>query len=252
MILRRLENSSKVTPMKTSRQILASLVALFAVCCLHAADSKPIARVMTLLEVETEDASGYAAWIKEYNEVAKAKTGVDTLLRVFQTSFDGHNSGRVRVSVSASSVAELMKLTASLENDPAIMQNRDHLRAIRKTTSRVLYQAVRFEGPSPKGANNYSALVVVTDEAAYLQALDELRSIFDSIGLKDVKIAAYRVLAGRTDHSHRVTISTASPDRLAAFLDGMGTNPKLTDWLARSAKLRTVASTVTAKEITKY
>lgn len=238
--------------MKTSRQILASLVALFAVCFLHAADSKPVARVMTLLDIETEDASGYATWIKEYNEVAKAKTGVDTLLRVFQTSFDGHASGRVRVSVSASSVAELMKLTSALENDPAIVQNRDHLRAIRKTGSRVLYQAVRFDGPSSKGANNYSALVVVTDEAAYLQALDELRSIFDTIGLKDVKIAAYRVLAGRIDHSHRVVISTASPERLAAFLDAMGTNPKLTDWLARSAKLRTVASTSTTREITKY
>ncbi|MDP3068942.1 MAG: hypothetical protein Q8N18_01580 [Opitutaceae bacterium] len=238
--------------MKTYRLIVASLVTLLAACCLPAADSKPIARVMTLLDVDTEDATGYAVWLKEYNEIAKAKTGTENLLRVFQTVFDGQNSGHVRVSVSASSVAELMKLTNSLEGDPAIVQNREHLRAIRKTGARVLYQALRFDGPSAKGANNYSALVVVADEEAYLKALDELRGIFDGIGLKDVKMAAYRVIAGRNDHSHRVVISTASSDRLAAFLDAMATNSRLADWLARSAKLRTLVSTSTTREITKY
>ncbi|MBL9186645.1 MAG: hypothetical protein JNK23_04140 [Opitutaceae bacterium] len=238
--------------MKALVRLLASSATLLLACALHAADSKPIARVMTLLEVDTEDASGYAAWLKEYNDIAKAKTGSENLLRVFQTVFDGHNSGRVRVSVSASSVAELTKLTNALETDPAIVQNREHLRAIRKTGARVLYQALRFDGPSAKGANNYSALVVVTDEDAYLKALDELRGIFDSVGLKDVKMAAYRVLAGRTDHSHRVVISTASPDRLAAFLDAMGTHPRVADWLTRTAKLRTLVGSSTTREITKY
>jgi tagatose-1,6-bisphosphate aldolase non-catalytic subunit AgaZ/GatZ len=115
----------------------------------------------------------------------------------------------------------------------------------------VLYQGIYTDGPSPKGAHNYSTELNVTDEAAYLQALAQLRTIFDEVGLKDVKISAYRTLAGRTNHSHRVTISTASPERLAAFLDTMATNKKVADWMASTAKIRTVVSSFTAREITK-
>ncbi len=238
--------------MKMLRPILASLATLFLACALHAADAKPIARVMTILDVETDDPIGYATWLKEYNEIAKAKTGADNLLRVFQTVFDGRRTGNVRVSVSASSVAELTKLTSALEGDPAIARNVDHLRAIRKMGPRALYQAVRFEGPSPRGAHNYVTFANVTDEAGYLAALDELRLVFDAAGLKDVKIAAYRTIAGRLDHTHRVTLSAPNGERLAAFMDAAATNPKLLDWLARSAKFRTVVANTTSREITKY
>ena len=237
--------------MKTSRQILASLVALFAVCCLHAADSKPIARVMTVLDVETDDASGYATWLKDYNEIAKAKTGNPQLLRVFQSVYDGGTTGRVRVSASASSVAELTKWMNAVESDPAILQNREHLRAIRKTGSRVLYQAVRFEGPSPKGAYNYVTLAVVNDEVGYLKALDDLRGLLDAAELKDIQLATYRVIAGRSDHTHRITLSAPSAERQAAFLDTMATSAKMNEWIAQSAKFRTVVSSTTTKEITK-
>lgn len=238
--------------MKILRPLLASLVTLIAACLAPAAAPKPIARVMSILDVETDDPTGYATWLKEYNEIAKARTGQENLLRVFQTVFDGRRTGNVRVAVSAASVADLTKTMATLEADPAIARNIDHLRAIRKTGARALYQAVRFEGPSGRGAHNYVALLNVTDEVAYLAALDELRGVFDGAGLKDVKIAAYRTIAGRLDHSHRVTISAPNGDRLAAFMDAMGTDPKMIDWLARSAKLRTVVATTTSREITKY
>jgi hypothetical protein len=185
--------------MKTIRPLLASLVTLLAVCLAHAADSKPIARVMTILDVETDDPTGYATWLKEYNEIAKGKTGVDHLLRVFQTVFDGRRTGNVRVAVSAASVTELTKVMAAVEADPAIARNVEHLRAIRRMGARALYQAVRFEGASPRGAHNYVTFANVTDEPGYLAALDELRGIFDGAGLKDVKIAAYRTIAGRHD-----------------------------------------------------
>lgn len=237
--------------MKKSIQLLASFVALFAACCVHAADSKPIARVMAVLDVETDDAAGYAKWLKEYNEIAKAKTGNPQFLRVFQTVYDGRTTGHVRVAVSNTSVAELTKQMSAIENDPGILQNREHLRAIRRMGARVLYQAVRFEGPSPKGAHNYVTLAVVSDEAGYLKALDGLRALFDANGLKDVQISAYRIIAGRTDHTHRITLSAASAERLAAFLDAAATNPKLNEWIAQSAKLRTVVSNTTSREITK-
>lgn len=237
--------------MKTVRPVLASLVTLLAACFIHAADPKPVARVLAVLDVETDDPSGYAMWLKEYNAIAKAKLNVDPYLRVFQTQFDGAGSGRVRVTTSAANVAELMKNFQALEGDPAIAQNLTHLRAIRKTGARVLYQALRFEGAAPKGAHVYTTLAMVNDEAGYLKALDELRSIFDAVGLKDAKISAYRTLAGRTDHTHRISIVCPSGERLAAFLDLAATHPQLNDWLARSAKLRTVVSNVTSRDITK-
>ncbi|MBI4623407.1 MAG: hypothetical protein HY736_09360 [Verrucomicrobia bacterium] len=83
------------------------------------------------------------------------------------------------------------------------------------------------------------------------KALDQLRVIFDASGLKDAKINAYRVLAGRTDHTHRIAISAPSPERLAAFLDLMANNQQLAEWVANSAKYRTVVANSTAREITK-
>ncbi len=237
--------------MITTRKVLASLVTLLAACLLHAADPKPALRVMSLLDVETDDPVGYATWIAKYNEVAKAKLGVDQYLRVYQSRFDSRPNGQVRAVVNAASVAELTKNIQALENDPAIREITEHLRGIRKLGARVLYQGVYTDGPSPKNAHNYTVEVNVTDEAGYVKALGQLRGIFDSIGLKDVQIVAYRVLAGRTTHSHRVTIITKAPDRLAAFLDAMATNQQLADWLASSAKFRTVVSSFTAREITK-
>jgi hypothetical protein len=135
--------------MKNARQVLALCATLFAVCLMHAADSKPIARVIAILEVETDDPSGYAAWLKDYNAAAKAKLNIDDYLRVYQSGFDSRATGHVRVVSSAANVAELSRNTQALENELAILQNRDHLRAIRKTGARVLYQAIHFEGPSP-------------------------------------------------------------------------------------------------------
>lgn len=237
--------------MKIARKLVASFATLCAVCCLHAADSKPIARVIAITDVETDDPIAYASWIKEYNDIAKARTSVEPYLRVYQTFFDGHQSGHVRVVVTAASVAELTKNQQAIDTDPAMAANRERLRGIRKIGARVLYQAVHFEGASPKGANNYSTLAVVSDEAGYLKAIDQLRGIFDNNGLKDVKISVYRVIAGRSDHSHRITISTPSPERLAAFLDLAATNPQLMAWVADSAKYRTVVTNTTSREITK-
>lgn len=237
--------------MKNIRPALASLVTLFAACCLHAAHSTPVARVISILEIQTEDPAAYTAWIKQYNDAAKAKLNVDNYLRVFETRFDGRATGRLRVVSSAASVAELSKNASEMENDPVMVQNRERLQKLRKMGGRVLYQALRFDGPSPKGAHNYNTLAMVTDEAGYLKAVDQLRTLFDANGLKEAKISVYRVLAGRTDHTHRITISTPSAERLGSFLDLMAGNAQMNEWVASSAKYRTVVSNTTSREITK-
>ena len=237
--------------MKTARTLLASLATLFA-CLAHAADSNTSRRVVAILDVETDDPAAYATWIKQYNEVAKAKLGIDNYLRVYESVFDSReNPARVRVVTSAPSVAELFKNSAALETDPGIIENLSHLRAIRKTGARVLYQSVRSEGTTAKGAHNYNTLANLSDEAAYLKAIEELRAIFDANGFKDAKIFVYRVIAGRADHSHRITINTPSRERLAAFLDFVGTNPQAQTWIANSGKIRTVVANTTSREITK-
>ena len=40
--------------MKITIKVFASLVTLFAACLVHAADSKPIARVISVQDVETD------------------------------------------------------------------------------------------------------------------------------------------------------------------------------------------------------
>lgn len=239
--------------MKRVHILLAPLMALLAASlALAAAEPKQASRVIGILEVDTDDPVAYATWLKQYNEIAKAKVGVDPYLRVYQSVFDSRATGHVRVVTSAATIAELMKAMQALENDPAIIANRDHLRSIRKTGARILYQAIRFEGPNPRGSHNFNSLLTVSDEPGYLQAIGELRRLFDSGGFKDAKIAVYRAVAGRTDHSHRVTISLPSAERLAALLDYVGSDQQVGQWLANSAKLRTVVANNTSREITKY
>jgi len=238
--------------MKITRRVLASFATLLAACLLHAADSKPIARVIAITDIETDDPGAYAVWVARYNQIAKDRLKIDPYLRVYQSIYDGHGTGRVRVVIGAASVAELSKNTAVLESDPAILEFNSQVRGMRKMGPRVLYQAIRFDGPSVKGAWNYNTLAVVTDESGYLKAIDELPGIFSAGGLKEVKIGVYRVLAGRNDHTHRITLSTSSSEQLAKLLDLMANNDRVAEWLAKSAKLRTVVANTVSKEITKY
>ena len=236
--------------MKNTYKVLASLMTLLAACYLHAADSKPVTRVISIQDVETDDPSGYAAWVATSNAVAKSKLGIETYIHVYVSTYDGEKTNTVRAVIAADSVAAMTKAGAALENDPALAETRDHLRSMRKLGARVLYQGLRFDG-TYKNGSVYTTTANVSDEAGYLKALDQLRALFDAHGLQDAKINAYRVAAGRTNHTHRITISVESNERLAALLDFTGTDPQMAEWLAGAAKLRTVVGNGTSREITK-
>jgi hypothetical protein len=237
--------------MKIITKPFAFIATLAAVCCLQAADPQSTGRAIAILDVETDDPAAYATLMAKYNEAAKAKLNIDNYVRIYQSLYDGRGTGRVRAVSGAASISELMKNAATLEADPAIMALTEKMKSMRKRGPRVLYHSVRYEGVNAKGAWNYNTLAVVNDEAGYLKAIDDLRGIFDANGLKDVKIAVYRVAAGRADHTHRITINANSSERLGAFLDAASTNPQLQKWQADSAKLRTVVATTTSREITK-
>ena len=234
--------------MKPSCKVIAAALALFASSLLFAAE--PIKRVMAVTDVETDDPTGYAMWVGKINEASKAKLGPDVYVRVYLSDFDGGRTNTVRYVQVADSVSTLMKNIATMQNDPAMLENRDHLRAIRKPAGRTLYQCVRFDGTHSQNSV-YTTIAVLADEAAYLGALNGLRAIFDQGGFKDAKINAYRVIAGRTNHSHRISIGLPSPERLAAFLDFAATDAKANEWIASQAKNRTVVANMTAREITK-
>jgi len=236
--------------MKSTPKVIASVMALLAACFLQAAESKTVARVISIQDIITDDASGYATWITKANEIAKAKLGIDTYQHVFVSANDGEHTGTVRTVTAAESVSAMTKNGAVLQDDPALRDIRDHMRGLRKLGARVLYQGVRFDG-THKNAYVYTTTAMVSDEAGYLKALDGLRTLFDSHGFQDAKINAYRVLAGRTNFSHRVTLSLPSNERLAALLDFVATDGSMAEWLAGAAKFRTVVTSSTAHDITK-
>ena len=236
--------------MKIARQVFASLVALVAVCLVQAADSKAVARVMAITDIETDDAVGYAAWQSQANAIIKAKLGIDTYYHVYVSNFDGAKSGSVRSVVSAESVAALVKNNTAIAADAELRAIADHTRVIRKTGARVLNQGIRFDG-ALKGGYVYTTTLRVTDEAGYLKALDGLRALFDAKGFQDAKINAYRVLAGRTNYTHRVSIGVPTNPRLAALLDLLAGDAQMAAWLAETAKYRTVVGNTTAHDITK-
>src|SRR5258708_4724270 len=130
--------------MKIAHKVLASLMTFLAVCIAQAADSKPIARVIAISEIETGDASGYASWVSKTNEIIKAKLGIDTYYHVYVSTFDGEKSGSVRSVIAAESVAAMAKNTAAVAGEPALRDIQDHHRAIRKIGARVRHQSGQF------------------------------------------------------------------------------------------------------------
>jgi hypothetical protein len=234
--------------MNTPRVLLASFLTLCVAGLVLAADSKPIARVISIQEIETADASGYASLLAKYNESVKAKFGIDTYLHVYVSRFDGEKSSSVRSVAVADSVATLTKVAAFAETDPTITGLRDHLQAIRKVGARTLYQCVRLDG-AVKNSYVYTTLATVTDEAGYLKSLDGLRALLDKNSMTDVKINVYRVLAGRTNFTHRIMLAAPTNERLATLLDFIGTDASSAEWIASAAKYRTVVSNFTAHDI---
>jgi len=110
-------------------------------------------------------------------------------------------------------------------------------------------KAVRFDGGYP-AEWLFITDVQVKDEAAYAKSIDELRGLFDSHGLKDAKINVFRVVAGRSSHSHEVVISCPTHERVAAVVDGT-MEPWFGEWAAGVADNRTVVSNGIFHEISK-
>ncbi len=124
------------------------------------------------------------------------------------------------------------------------------MNAIRELGPQTLLKAVRFDGRND-GAWLLNTQVTVSDEAGYLKALDEFRALFDKHGFKDIKINAYRVVAGRTDYTHLVSTNAPSEERRAALMDAMSNEASFAEWLAAAAKYRTVVRNGTYREITR-
>jgi hypothetical protein len=241
--------------MKKYLKLAAVLLPFLAGCsAMKAADaaSSPAAPQMPVASVQavtTEDPSGYATWIAKSNELFKAAGGPDHFTHVYRGVIAGQDTGTVFAVRFADSTAALTKSSEALMKVPERHEISDHLAAMRKLGPSILVAAVHFEG----GYDNEWLFITdmqVKDEAAYVKALGELRAAYDSHGLKDIKINAFRVIAGRSDHSHEVVMSGPNEDRIAAALDSL-TQPWMNDWLASVASLRTVVSNGVYQEISK-
>jgi hypothetical protein len=240
--------------MKMTLKHAAALLPLLAACYATAADdagstAAPKTPVISVQAVTTEDPSGYATWVAMANEKFKAAGGPDHFTHVYQGVIAGDETNAVFAVRIADSAAALAKGSEAIMKLPERHEMMDHLAAIRKLGPSILLQAVHFEG----GYDGEWILVtdaLVKDEAAYLKALGELRALFDSHDLKDIKINAYRVVAGRSTHSHEIVICSPSAERNAAMIDSEA-SPWMTDWLAGVASVRTVVHNGIYHEISK-
>jgi hypothetical protein len=226
---------------------VSAILALVAIATATAAELPK--RVLSILEVEAKDPAAYTERIARFNAQVKDKAKKDAYIRVFQVTHDAEKSGKLRVVTDATAFAELTKNANALQNEISGLQR--EMDPSRTTGGRILYQALRIDGSSPKGSANYTTLISASDEKGYLNALNVLRSLLDESGFKDVRIGLYRVVAGRGDHTHMVILSANSSDRLSEFLDFMVSDDKSTTWIANSAKYRTVVRNFVARDISK-
>lgn len=244
------------SPMKTNPVFVASLLTLFTVSSPSAAwaanapaapAAPPALPVLSVQAVETEDPVGYVTWVAKTNEIAKTKLAVEGWITSYIGVHAGADTGMIFNVQVADNFAGLLTRGTDLEKDPDILTNAQHYHGLRKLGPRLLLKATRFDGSHPD-AIIFNTYANVTDEAGYAKAIDQLRGLFDGHGLKDARINVFRVLAGRTDFSHVISIQTPSMERLGAMLDAIG-EPWMMDWLASAAKLRTVVRNATYREV---
>jgi hypothetical protein len=241
--------------MKMNPRYAAALAPLFAVCLAAAADdaatksAAPMLPTATVQAVSTEDSSGYATWIAKSNEAFKAAGGPENFTHVYEAVVAGDETGMVFAVRFGSSAVELAGNTNALMKVAASSDVREHLRGIRKLGAAEMLKAVRFDGGYP-GEWLFITDVLVKDEAAYAKSIDELRGLLDGHGLKDAKINVFRVVAGRSNHTHEVVISTPAHERVAALIDATG-EPWFGEWAAGVTANRTVVSNAVLHEISK-
>jgi len=203
----------------------------------------------TVQAVSTEDPSGYAAWIAKSNEAFKAAGGPEKFTHVYEGVVAGDETGMVFAVRFGGSAVELANNSSALMKVAANSEIREHLSAIRKLGAGSMMKAVRFDGGYP-AEWLFITDVQVKDEAAYAKSIAELRGLFDSHGLKDAKLNVFRVVAGRSSHSHEVVISCPTHERVAAVVDGT-MEPWFGEWAAGVADNRTVVSNGIFHEISK-
>jgi hypothetical protein len=231
--------------MKKSMLALPAFLALAVGSLL--ADPVP---VLTVQQVDAKDTEAYVAMIAKINALVKARIGVEHYRHVWEGDFAGDSSHAVFVVTSYPSAADIYRIGDKLKNYPEMDVLLEQLKDTRHLGPSELYKAVRNDGVYEGGAV-FNTSVAVTDEDAYLKALDELKAIFDANGFKDSKINLYREISGRTSSTHLVVIALPSQARVAELLDALSDKALLKDWYVTAAKVRTSLANGTYHEITK-
>jgi len=207
--------------------------------------------VMTVQAVSTSDQDAYVAMIAKINAAVKATIGIETYRHVWVGDFAGEDSHAIYIVSSYPSAAAVYQHNEKLKNVPEIQLTMAQMKDMRKLGSSTLYKAVREEGVYAGGAV-FNTSVAVTDEAAYLKALDGLKALFDANGFKDAKLNLYRAAAGRTaPATHLVVISFPNSVRAGEFIDVIYDKGILDQWNVTAAKCRTSLGNGTYHEITK-
>ncbi|HUG10736.1 MAG TPA: hypothetical protein VMM36_06970 [Opitutaceae bacterium] len=232
-------------------RFVAPLLALFAAGIVPAFSqaTAPVLPAIVIQQVSAEDSDVYATLLARNNEITKEKLGFENYFRIYLGVTAGMDTGELFVVTAGESFATLSKNTTAVFALPDLIARRGQLDAVRTLGPQTSWKAVRWGG-THKGAWIYNSWVNVSDEAAYLAAIDELRGVLNGLGFQDCHMNVYRAVAGRSEATHFVSVNTPSAERLAANLDAISNDPTVAKWFASSAKLRTVVRNGTYREIT--
>ncbi|MEN9403854.1 MAG: hypothetical protein RL091_2557 [Verrucomicrobiota bacterium] len=231
--------------MKTQPRYAFAVIALLAFTTLHAANP-----VMVVQAIQTEKTDEYLALLAKANLQIESVTGLKQLRHAWTGDFAGQDAHGLVVVSMFDSTAAAVAAQDKLMKDAGSAALMKEFAKIRKRGPQYLMKAQRWEGLYDGGAV-FNTNVNVTDEAAYLKALDGLKAIFDANGFKDAKLNLLRVAAGREDATHIVVICFPNQMRVAELIDLISDTAVMKDWNAAAAKIRTVVHNGTYHEITK-
>jgi len=234
--------------MKMKLRALVPAILAMTFSLLHAETKANPAMVVQVILTENND--DYLALLAKSNARIKAVTGIEQLRHAWVGDFAGENSHGLVVVSNFESAAAGEAVRDKLGKDAEMNDLLKEFAKLRKLGPAYLYKAMRWEGLYPGGAV-FNTTVTLTDEAAYLKALDGLKAIFDANGFKDAKVNLFRLASGREDSTHLVVICFANRTRVAELIDMVSDTAALKDWNASVAKIRTTVRNGTYHEVTK-
>lgn len=210
----RISTSRSATVARLCRWIVLLLVGAAAVC------PGEFLPAIAIEETRPADPKSYVALVGQVNDAMRTRHRVPLFLRSYEATSHTGGTPATFVLSPAGSFEALLANGRTFATDPELADLREQLSQAGRSGPSIYLKAVRFDGTSSPGWL-FNTRVKTNDEPTLLARIAALATLLTAPEHPAPRINVFRVVAGRTDFTHLVSVNTASSEELAMRLDAI-------------------------------